>query len=92
MMSPQRRETKSARFQSGAVRVDISAKAVFRFTGSIVLGPCHSVGGKWRAAAGGVTVLCRLPHEMQMAPTSLRSVSLDISFSRTAIEPVTTGP
>jgi hypothetical protein len=32
--------------QSGAVRVDISANAVFRFTGSIVLGLCHSVGGK----------------------------------------------
>jgi hypothetical protein len=52
----------------------------------------HSIGIKWRARAGAVATLWRSPHERQIAPIPRFSVSLDISFSRTASEPVTTGP
>ena len=57
----------------------------------IAFGDSHSVGGKLRVRPGSVALLCRWPHDRQIAPTSLMSASLDISFSRTAIEPATTG-
>jgi hypothetical protein len=41
---------------------------------------------------GPVALLCLWPHDRQIAPTCLISVSFDISFSRTAVEPEITGP
>jgi len=52
----------------------------------------HSIGIKWRASAGAFAALWRWPHERQIAPIWCFSVSFDISFSREASEPVTTGP
>ncbi len=52
--------------------------------------PC--VCGKLRVMPDSVALLCRCPHDRKIAPTSRMSVSFDISFSRTAIKPATTGP
>jgi hypothetical protein len=41
---------------------------------------------------GAVAWLCLWPHDRQIAPTALMSVSFEISFSRTAVEPEITGP
>lgn len=37
-------------------------------------------------------LFCPWPHDRQIAPISRISLSFDISFSRTASEPLTTGP
>jgi hypothetical protein len=52
----------------------------------------QSEGGKLRVMPGSVALLCRWPQVKQIAPTARMSVSFEISFSRTAIDPVTTGP
>src|SRR5689334_18524266 len=53
---------------------------------------CHSIGGNCRVLPSSATLVCRCPHERQSAPIWLISVSLEISFSRVANEPATTGP
>src|SRR5260370_40955574 len=52
----------------------------------------HSTGGNWLVVSGLIMCSCLLPQETQTAPIVLISVSLSISFSRTASQAVTTGP
>lgn len=63
-----------------------------RVLAAITSGDSHGAGGKWRVRPGSVALLCRWPHDRQIAPTSRMSVSFDISFSRAPVEPATTGP
>jgi hypothetical protein len=66
---------------------------MFRFcSGSSALFVSHGTGGKPRVTPGEVASLCLWPHDKQIAPTRWISVSSEISFSRTAVEPETTGP
>src|SRR6266571_8152242 len=74
------------------VRLSISSNAVARCETSTRFADSHSTGGNLRVIPSSVILPCRWPHDRQIAPTCLISVSFDISFSRTASEPDTTGP
>src|SRR5947209_18583162 len=74
------------------VRRSISLNAFWKWDPSVEASDCHSIGRNCRVIPSSATLVCRWPHERQIAPTWLTSVSFEISFSRTPSEPATTGP
>jgi hypothetical protein len=66
--------------------------ATVRWNSSNIIGHPHSTGANLRTVPRPATLFWRWPHAKHIAPTLLISVSFEISLSRAASKPDTTGP